>query len=40
MVSNNFPNTRFRLRVELGEPIQEKVIMFDGLEIQAALTFM
>lgn len=38
MVSNNFPNTRFRLRVEPGEPIQEKVIMFDELEIQAALT--
>lgn len=38
MVSNNFPNTRFRLRVEPGEPIQEKITMFDELEIQAVLT--
>lgn len=38
MVSNNFPNTRFRLRVELGEPIERKVVVFDNVEIQAALT--
>ncbi|MBA7593129.1 hypothetical protein ES703_00046 [subsurface metagenome] len=38
MVSNNFPNTRFRLRVELGEPLEEKITLLDELEIQAALT--
>ncbi len=38
MVSNNFPNTRFRLRVEMGAPTEQKVILFDNMEIQAALT--
>jgi len=38
VVSNNFPNTMFRLRVELGEPISQKVVLFDNVTIQAALT--
>ena len=38
MVSNNFPNTRFRLRIELGSPLNTKVIVFDEVTIQAALT--
>lgn len=38
MISNNFPNTRFRLRIELGEPLEEKVYIFDEIEMQAVLT--
>jgi len=38
MVSNNFPNTRFRLRVELGDPIRTKITLFTELQLLAALT--
>ncbi|GAI75139.1 unnamed protein product, partial [marine sediment metagenome] len=38
MVSSLPVNTRFRLRVEMGAPTEQKVILFDNVEIQAALT--
>jgi len=38
MISNNLPNTRFRLRIELGSPLNTKVTIFDEVTIQAALT--
>lgn len=37
-IPGDFPNTRFRLRIETGEPTEQKVILFDELEIGTALT--
>lgn len=38
MTSNNFPNTQFRLRIELGPPTESKVIILDNVVLPAALT--
>ena len=38
MVSNNYASTRFRFRIELGEPLEDKIVLFDELQIQSPLT--
>jgi len=38
MTSNNFPNTQFRLRIELGPPTEAKVVIFENVTLPAALT--